>query len=89
MVVAAWVVAVVPCVVVTPLPVDIDRLNPLTVNTASDPVKTSVPAPTLCRYWLVGNPYVLIRYVKNAIRSPLNDVTSDGATKLYTCIAPL
>jgi hypothetical protein len=58
------------------------------VRTALDPVKGSVPAPILKRYWLEGNLKLLSKYVKNWRRLPEKFVASLSATKEYTVVEP-
>lgn len=52
------------------------------------PVKGSVPAPILRRYWLEGNPSLLSKYLKKSSRFPEKLVTWLDATKLYTFVEP-
>jgi hypothetical protein len=69
-------------------PATTEQLYALTVNTASVPVKGSVPAPMLSRYWDSGKLWSEIRYVKKSRRSPSKLSTALVATKLKTCMFP-
>jgi hypothetical protein len=60
------------------------KLYPVTVNTALLPTNGSVPAPTLCRIWLLGNPCFPVKYLTNSIKSPLKLLIWLLATKLKT-----
>ena len=59
------------------------------LNTAFEPVNVSVPAPMLVRYWLVGSPWLLVRYEMKFFRSPLKLDCALDATKLKTVCTPL
>jgi hypothetical protein len=53
------------------------------------PVKGSVPAPMLFRYWLLGKPSKLTRYERKFYRSPEKLYWLLSATKEKTVVDPL